>query len=234
MRTAKPGEKLTTLDGKERTLDPEDLLICDAQRAQALAGVMGGGESEVSEGTTRVLLESAWFLPATVRRSSKRHGLHTEASHRFERGADPEVVPVVLDRAARLIAELAGGTVLPGRVDVYPRPFVRREVVLRQAAGDEGPRPGRAPGRVPAHPLHPGLRAGARGRRRRRCGASPPGGWTWSARRISSRRSPASTATTGSPPSCPAGWARSPPNRRGSRPSAGCGRRSPGRGWTRW
>ncbi|WP_434390882.1 phenylalanine--tRNA ligase subunit beta [Melittangium boletus] len=131
VRTARPGEKMTTLDGKERTLSPEDLLICDRDRAQALAGVMGGADSEVGAGTTRVVLESAHFQPATVRRSSKRHGLHTEASHRFERGADLDAVVPAVDRAAALIAELAGGTVAPGRVDLHPQPQPPRRVTLR-------------------------------------------------------------------------------------------------------
>ena len=115
VRTARPGERMTTLDGKERALDPDDLVIADRDRSSALAGVMGGGDSEISPGTRRVLVESAWFQPATVRRTARRHGLHTEASHRFERGADPGMVATALDRCAALIAELAGGTVRPGR-----------------------------------------------------------------------------------------------------------------------
>jgi phenylalanyl-tRNA synthetase beta chain len=134
VRVARPGEKLTTLDGKERALDPDDLVIADRDRAQALAGVMGGGDSEVSAGTVRVLLESAYFQPASIRRTSRRHGLHTEASHRFERGADIDAVPKSLDRAAALIAELAGGTVLAGRIDAYPAKVGQRVVALRPAA----------------------------------------------------------------------------------------------------
>jgi phenylalanyl-tRNA synthetase beta chain len=131
VRTARPGEKMTTLDGKERLLDPSDLLICDRDRPQALAGVMGGGDSEVSASTKRVLLESANFQPSTVRRTAKRHGLHTEASHRFERGMDINAAAPAVDRAAALIAELARGTVLRGRVDVYPRPLEPARVLLR-------------------------------------------------------------------------------------------------------
>ncbi|ATB39237.1 phenylalanine--tRNA ligase subunit beta [Cystobacter fuscus] len=131
VRTARPGEKMTTLDGKQRALDAEDLLVCDRDRAQALAGVMGGEDSEVSASTTRVVLESAHFQPSSIRRSSKRHGLHTEASHRFERGADLDAVVPAVDRAAALIAELAGGTVAPGRVDVYPQPQPLRRVSMR-------------------------------------------------------------------------------------------------------
>jgi phenylalanyl-tRNA synthetase beta chain len=123
VRCARPGEKLTTLDGQERVLDPDDLVIADRDRGSALAGVMGGGDSEISPGTTRVLLESAWFEPAGIRRTSKRHGVHTEASHRFERGADPGAVIPALDRCAGLIAELAGGAVRRGVVDAYPRKY---------------------------------------------------------------------------------------------------------------
>lgn len=133
VRTARPGERMSTLDGKERVLDAEDLLICDRDRAQALAGVMGGADSEVSAGTKRVLLEAVNFLAASVRRTVKRHGLHTESSHRFERGADVDAVVPALDRAAALIAELAGGQVAPGRVDVYPSPQPKRRVTLRYA-----------------------------------------------------------------------------------------------------
>jgi phenylalanyl-tRNA synthetase beta chain len=131
VRTARPGERMTTLDGAERALDPDDLVIADRDRASALAGVMGGGDSEISAGTRRVLVESAWFQPASVRRTARRHGLHTEASHRFERGADLGMVVTALDRCAALIAELAGGTVRPGVVDVQPRAAPRTTVRLR-------------------------------------------------------------------------------------------------------
>ncbi|MBL8922817.1 MAG: phenylalanine--tRNA ligase subunit beta [Myxococcaceae bacterium] len=131
VRTAKGGETLTTLDGKERQLQADDLLICDKDTPLVLAGVMGGASSEVTEKTTRVLLECACFQPTTVRRSAKRHALHTESSHRFERGTDINVIPEVLDRTAALIVELAGGTVLEGRVDAYPAPKPPRQVTLR-------------------------------------------------------------------------------------------------------
>jgi phenylalanyl-tRNA synthetase beta chain len=131
VRTAAPGEKLVTLDGKERELSTEDLLIADRDRGSALAGVMGGGDSEISAGTTRVLLESAWFQPGGVRRTSRRHGLKTEASYRFERGADPGMVIPAVDRCAELIAELAGGTVLRGVVDAHPRKVRAPSVRLR-------------------------------------------------------------------------------------------------------
>jgi phenylalanyl-tRNA synthetase beta chain len=131
VRTAAPGERLVTLDGKDRALSPEDLLIADRDRGSALAGVMGGGDSEISAGTTRVLLESAWFQPGGIRRTSRRHGLKTEASYRFERGADPGMVIPAVDRCAALIAELAGGAVRPGVVDAHPREVRPPEVRLR-------------------------------------------------------------------------------------------------------
>ncbi|MBE4752929.1 phenylalanine--tRNA ligase subunit beta [Corallococcus sp. ZKHCc1 1396] len=131
VRTAKAGEKLRTLDDKERSLDADDLVIADRDRAQALAGVMGGGDSEVTQGTKRIVIESAHFVGSGVRRSAKRYALHTEASHRFERGADLDAVLPALDRAAQLIAELSGGTVAPGRVDVQPSPKPPRRVTLR-------------------------------------------------------------------------------------------------------
>jgi phenylalanyl-tRNA synthetase beta chain len=137
VRTARPGERITTLDGKERALEPDDLLIADRDRGSALGGVMGGGDSEISGATTRVLLESAWFEASGVRRTSKRHQLRTEASLRFERGADPGAVIPALDRCAALIAELAGGTVRPGIVDAHPRDAKQPEVTLRWARPGE-------------------------------------------------------------------------------------------------
>ncbi len=114
VRRAAPGEAIATLDGQTRALDPADLVIADAQRAVAIAGVMGGAESEVSEATTDVLIESAHFHPTAVRLAARRHGLHSEASYRFERGVDRAGIARAADRAARLLAELAGGTVAPG------------------------------------------------------------------------------------------------------------------------
>jgi phenylalanyl-tRNA synthetase beta chain len=131
VRRARAGEKLHTLDGVERTLTPEDLVIADAECAVGLAGVMGGEDSEIAFRTRSVMLEAAWFEPVGVRRMSKRYGLHTEASHRFERGADIEMARQAIDRAAELIVELAGGEVLAGVVDVYPEPRTRAPITLR-------------------------------------------------------------------------------------------------------
>ncbi len=129
IRTARPGEALTTLDGQKRTLDPEMLVIADKSRAQALAGVMGGGDSEVSGATKTIAIESAWFLPASVRRTSKRLGLSTEASYRFERGADFDAASEALARACALITQVGAGTIRPGWIDACPAP--RTPVIVR-------------------------------------------------------------------------------------------------------
>ena len=134
VRRAREGEELTTLDGEVRRLDPSMLVIADPERATALAGIMGGAVSEINEGTRDILLESAWFDPLVIRRAARKLGMHTEASHRFERGADPEMVPVAADAAAALIARLTGGTVCTGRVDTHPRPWSPRSLELGVAA----------------------------------------------------------------------------------------------------
>ncbi len=110
VRRAQPGEKLVTLDGVERTLVPDDLVVADAVKASGLAGTMGGEESEVSATTTRVLIEAAAWDPPTIMYMSRRHGLLSEASRRFERGVDPNLPPDAAARAARLMVELTGGT----------------------------------------------------------------------------------------------------------------------------
>lgn len=117
-RRARAGERLVTLDGQERRLDSDVLVIADAEKPVGLAGVMGGLDSEVTESTRDVLIEGAHFDRRTVRITGKRFGLHTDAKHRFERGADPEICAEAVSRAAALIAELAGGTVLAGVIDV--------------------------------------------------------------------------------------------------------------------
>lgn len=118
VRKAVKGEKATTLDGVERELDPEMLLICDGKGPVAVAGVMGGGNSEVSDSTTDLLIESACFDPLSIRRTSRQLNLATDSSYRFERGVDPEGTVRALERAVQLIVELAGGEALPGGVDV--------------------------------------------------------------------------------------------------------------------
>jgi phenylalanyl-tRNA synthetase beta chain len=131
VRRARPGESVVTLDGQTRTLGDAMLVIADAAHAVAVAGVMGGAATEVRDTTRTVLLESAYFAPASVRRTAKALGLATEASYRFERGADIDGLRDALDRAARLIAELGGGRVAAGVLDAYPTPRRPRAVLLR-------------------------------------------------------------------------------------------------------
>jgi phenylalanyl-tRNA synthetase beta chain len=131
VKRAGEGERFTTLDGQERLLNPSDLTICDAGKTVALAGIMGGKNSEIIPGTTNILLESAYFNPSAIRLTGKRLGLHTESSHRFERGTDVDILPKALDRAAALIAELAGGKVARGIIDVYPVKIPQKSIHLR-------------------------------------------------------------------------------------------------------
>jgi phenylalanyl-tRNA synthetase beta chain len=133
VRRAKPGERLRTLDGQERALEPDMLMICDAERAVAIGGVMGGGNTEVTPATTSVLLESAYFNPGSIRRTARALGLHTDAAYRFERGADIEGLREALDRAAQLMADLGGGTVAKGAIDVYPGPKPRPRIGVRRS-----------------------------------------------------------------------------------------------------
>ncbi len=131
VRLAREGEDLVTLDGQDRQLAPDTLLICDPSGPVALAGVMGGASTEVDDDTVTVLLESACFDTASVSRTSRRLGLFSEASQRFERGVDPNGCAEACDRAAALIAEVSGGEVAPGIVDAYPRRIEPLEVTLR-------------------------------------------------------------------------------------------------------
>ena len=109
IRKAKNGEKLKTLDGVERTLTSEDLVVADAKKPVGLAGVMGGFDTMITDKTRNILIESAWWDPGIVRKMSRRHGLHTDASHRFERGADFESTILSCDLVAALILESGGG-----------------------------------------------------------------------------------------------------------------------------
>ncbi len=135
VRRAQEGEVITTIDGQERALLPDDVVIADGEGPVAVAGVMGGGESGVSASTTRIAIECAYFNPTRVRRTGRRLGLHTESSHRFERGVDPNAVPWVLRRTVELIAETQrylGATprLAAGFLDAYPAPIEAREVRL--------------------------------------------------------------------------------------------------------
>ncbi len=132
VRRAEKDEKIATIDHKERELSEEILLICDAEEAIALAGIMGGTESGVSDKTVNVLIESAYFDAAVVRKGSKLQQLSTDASKRFERGVDPnETLVYAQDRLAALLVELAGGTLAKGMIDVYPEPISKKTAKLR-------------------------------------------------------------------------------------------------------
>jgi phenylalanyl-tRNA synthetase beta chain len=133
IRRARDGERITTLDGVERELDAGMLLIADAARGAAVAGVMGGRDSEIGPKTTRIVLESAWFEPASVRRTSKRIGLKTEASIRFERGADIDAAPAAIAHAAALFERIGAGRPAGPLVDRYPSPRAPKHVTLRSA-----------------------------------------------------------------------------------------------------
>lgn len=133
VRKARKGEKLVTLDGVERALEPSDVVVADADRAVSLAGIMGGLDTAVTEKTTTVLLEAAWWDPATIRRTARRLGMHTDASHRFERSADIDAIPGALNLAARLLVAGAGGTVAPGLLDAHGNLFRVRRTALRLA-----------------------------------------------------------------------------------------------------
>ena len=131
IRHARPGERLLLLDGLERVLHPEDVVVADERRALSLAGVMGGLDSAISGTTSNILLEAAWWDPASIRRTARRHGLHTDASHRYERGADIEAIRAGLALAAREILSRAGGRLAPGVLDEYPAPSAPRSATLR-------------------------------------------------------------------------------------------------------
>ena len=133
VRRARAGETVTTLDAAERTLDADMLVIADVAQSQAVAGVMGGNRSEVSAATTRIVFESAYFKPASVRRTSKRHGLKTEASSRFERGADVNGPLNALRRAVALMQQIGAGTIRGVAVDHYPAPRGPLSLRLRRA-----------------------------------------------------------------------------------------------------
>jgi len=134
IRRAKPGEKMSTLDGIERQLDPNMPLVCDGDGSRAIgSGVMGGSSTEISFSTKNVLLECAWFDPIAIRRAARFLKLHTEASTRFGRGADPEMAEVASRRAAELILQLAGGELLAGVVDVYPGKRAAKKITITRA-----------------------------------------------------------------------------------------------------
>lgn len=134
VRTARAGERITTLDDEARALMPDMLVIADAERAQAIAGVMGGADSEVSSASKAIVFESAWFRPASVRRTSRRLALRTEASMRFERGGDIGMTLTAMERAVALVALIGGGTPRGTVVDACPQPHQPRVLTLRRDA----------------------------------------------------------------------------------------------------
>jgi phenylalanyl-tRNA synthetase beta chain len=132
IKHAENGQKFSTLDSVERNLISSDLLICDSTRPVALAGVMGGEDSQILDTTTDVFLECAFFDPVTVRKTSKRLGLSTDSSYRFERGVDPDSGLIsAIEYAAELIRQTAGGTIAKGTIDHYPVPFSPRKIIIR-------------------------------------------------------------------------------------------------------
>jgi len=134
VRAAGAGETFTTLDEKERTMPENALMICDGEKAVGIGGVMGGLNSEIEDTTQRVLLESACFNPISIRKTAKQTGLNTDASHRFERGVDPDGTVRALNRAAYLIAELGGGQLVDGTIDENPQPYEQKTIALSVAA----------------------------------------------------------------------------------------------------
>ncbi|MBT7851432.1 MAG: phenylalanine--tRNA ligase subunit beta [Formosa sp.] len=130
VKTVKSGTKFVTLDGVERILDKEDLMICDAEKPLCIAGIFGGENSGVSKETNSIFLESAYFNPVSVRKSAKRHGLNTDASFRFERGIDPNITKYALKRAALLILEISGGRITSDLLDEYPNKIEDTQVLL--------------------------------------------------------------------------------------------------------
>lgn len=131
IRSANENESILCLDDKERTLSPQDLVISDINKSLAIAGIIGGKNSQVSQETKNVVLESAYFLAGAIRKSSKRLGLMTEASRRFERGCDPNMVNKALDRAAMLMSEIAGGKIVTGTIEVSQKKFDEKKINCR-------------------------------------------------------------------------------------------------------
>ncbi|RED49279.1 phenylalanine--tRNA ligase subunit beta [Seonamhaeicola aphaedonensis] len=145
VKTLKKGTKFKTLDGVERALHEDDLMICDAEKPMCIAGVFGGEHSGVTESTTSIFLESAYFNPVSIRKSAKRHGLNTDASFRFERGIDPNITEYALKRATLLIQELAGGEITSDIIDIYPKKIEDFQVRLsfenaKKLIGEEIPK----------------------------------------------------------------------------------------------
>ncbi len=131
VKSTKSETNFTTLDSKERKLPVNTLMICDGKREVAVAGVMGGENSEITESTKNILIESAYFNSSSIRRTSKALGLSTDASYRFERGTDPNITKFAVERCARLVEQLASGKIVVGLIDVYPKVILPKEIKLR-------------------------------------------------------------------------------------------------------
>ncbi len=133
VKQANAGEKFTTLDGKERTLDASMVMVCDGEKSSAVGGIMGGLHSEITDATVNVMIESAYFAPSSIRRTAKKLSITSDAAYRFERGVDMETVVFAADRAAELIQKVAGGQIASGVVDVYPTKHPEKHVSVRYA-----------------------------------------------------------------------------------------------------
>jgi phenylalanyl-tRNA synthetase beta chain len=136
VRRARQGETLKTLDGINRKLSPDDLIIADAKKPVALAGVMGGFDTMITDKTKNILIESAWFDPVAVRKTAKRHGLHTDASHRFERGADFAATPLACALVAQRIIESGGGEIIGDQIDAVARQLEQAPIQIRTSQVD--------------------------------------------------------------------------------------------------
>ena len=131
VRSLESNIEFTTLDSKKRELPAGTLMICDSKKEVAIAGIMGGENSEITESTKNILIESAYFNPSSIRKTSKQIQLQTDSSYRFERGTDPNIVKYAAERAAQLISQIAGGQVLKGTIDIYPQKIIPKELSLR-------------------------------------------------------------------------------------------------------
>ena len=213
VRPAKQNEKIRTLDGIERTVDAGICMISDGDgsRAVGIGGIMGGAETEISFSTRNVLIECAWFEPVPVRRAARMLKLHTEASTRFGRGADPEMAELASRRCSELILQLAGGELLAGVVDVYPGkrapkkiPLTRRELLRVMGADISDKQTESSLGALGFSPVRVDQNRGAEGSCSLLGSAhSLPGAPKSSAKSISSKKSPASTASTNFLRACP-------------------------------
>ena len=130
VKVSKEGESFTTLDGCERQLNSDILMICDGEKPVAVAGIMGGVNSEINELTSRIFIESAYFNPVSIRKAAKKLGLNTEASHRFERGVNPDLTVAALNRAAKLMVEIGKGRLVEGVIDKHPKPVKKKRIIL--------------------------------------------------------------------------------------------------------